>query len=274
MLHILLLILKIIGFILLVVLGMIVFAFGMLLFVPAVYRMDGKANGDIKSLSVCLKVSWLFHALTFVSEYGEQKWNVTVRVLGIKLKRKPKDKDQKRTQEKKESKRESEKESEKEKTFHQECKTEKSNESKKTSLLQKIRCTIRKICDKIKALWEMKGKWKEFLAEEIHLAAFQKLKREVFVFAKHIRPRKWRGYVKYGLEDPYHTGQVLAILSVLFPFYGKNIEIYPQFDQKLLEGDLYVRGHIRGVHLLRLIWHWYFDRDIKQTYENLKNMKS
>ncbi len=266
MLHILLLILKIIGIILLLILGIVILALGMVLFIPAVYRVEGKADGDIKSLTFCLKASWLFRALTLVSEYEGQKWEVTFRVLGIKLRRKPKDQSPKQMQEKKKTKTT--------KTSKQKSKTEKNHEGKKTTLLQKIRCTIGKICDKIKALWEIKGKWKEFLETEMHLAAFQKLKREVLIFAKHIRPRKWRGYVKYGFEDPYHTGQVLAILSVLFPFCAKGIEIYPKFDQKILEGDLYLKGHIRALHFLRLVWYWYFDRNIKQTYENLKKIKS
>jgi hypothetical protein len=67
---------------------------------------------------------------------------------------------------------------------------------------------------------------------------------------------------------------VLAGLSILYPFYGDHVEIYPDFEQKMLEGDLYVKGHIRMVHLATLLWRLFFNRYVRKTYRDYKKIKS
>ena len=51
--------------------------------------------------------------------------------------------------------------------------------------------------------------------------------------------------VRFGLEDPYDTGRILAVLSMLYPFYGEHIDIYPDFEYRILEGHLLIKGRIR-----------------------------
>lgn len=294
MLHILFLILKIIGIILLVILGILVIALGTVLFVPARYQIEAQADGDVKHLTFRAGASWLLHAISAYAVYREQKWEWQVRIFWKKHSSADKKTEKIEQIEKTEESEQSEKSSKttvsentrrhtdneatnqhtKKNTQNKNREKKAAKQTKKQTWFEKIQCTILRICDKIKELWEMKEKIQDFLTDEIHLAAFRKVKQESIILAKHLRPRKLRGYVRYGLEDPYHTGQVLAGLSVLYPFYGDNLEIYPEFEQKILEGDVYIKGHMRAVHFLRIIWYWYFDRDIKQTYRNFKKIKS
>lgn len=154
-------------------------------------------------------------------------------------------------------------------------KTDKCKENKqKQSWFKKIKCTIVKICDKIKSIWETKEKVTSFLTDDVHVEAFKIVKKELGILARHLRPRRIRGFVKFGFEDPYRTGQVLAGLSILYPFYGEHVEIYPDFEQKILVGDLYIKGHIRMVHLATLLWRLFFNRYIRRTYRDYKKIKS
>ena len=106
--------------------------------------------------------------------------------------------------------------------------------------------------------------------EETHIQAFLRLKKEIFFFIRKIKPDKIKGYIRFGLEDPYNTGQVLAVLSVLYPFYGENIQIYPEFEQEIIEGDVFFKGRIHLIHLLLVLGRAYFDKNVKTAYKNLQ----
>ena len=106
-------------------------------------------------------------------------------------------------------------------------------------VLKKISLTVHHICDKINQI-------KEFLESE----RFARLKALLFQEGKrticHIRPRKIKGHIKIGTGDPYRTGQLLAVAGIFFPVYGEHITIEPYFEQKILEGNMSVKGRIYG----------------------------
>lgn len=135
---------------------------------------------------------------------------------------------------------------------------------------KKATYTFKKICDKIKHIVQTKERIVEFITDEVHVAAFGKIKVEVGKRIRHFRPKVVKGYVRYGCEDPYDTGRILAALSVLYPFYGNEIQIYPEFEQVILEGDVLVKGHIRGIHAGILVWNLFFDENIRKTYQEIR----
>lgn len=292
MLHILCLILKIIGIILLILLGILLFVCGVVLFYPVSYRVAAKADGEIKSLSIEAKASWLLRMVSAFATYREQKFEWQVNLFGWKLNRPEKEEqpgvnaeeaktdfeDVYDTKVNIEPKQDMQREEVHNEETHREEKQTNPKKPKtkvkkeRQSWIEKIRCTIQKICDKIKAIWKLKDEIKNFLTNEIHLRAFKKIKDEVVVLAKHFRPRRLRGRMRFGLSDPYNTGQVLAGLSVLYPFYGENLDVYPDFEQEILDGNVYFQGHIRLVHFLRIIWMIFFDIDIKKTYRHFKKI--
>lgn len=139
--------------------------------------------------------------------------------------------------------------------------------------LQKIKCTIQRFCDKIKTLSDKKEKLTEFISDEIHKTAFLKGKKEALRLLRRLRPGKVRARVHYGFEDPCLTGQVLAGLSVLYPFIGEQTEIVPDFEHKILEGDLLIKGKIRMIHFAVLIWNLLWCREVRTTYKHVKSFK-
>lgn len=291
MIHILGLIVKIIGIILLALLGILLFVCCVVLFYPVSYRVAAKADGDIKSLSFEAKATWFLWLVSAFVIYREQKFEWQVTLFGWKLnssrkKKKPakhldgvtqSDESSESTaddvleQDVQEDTMHCEEKQQNEDNIHQK-KSEQKEHKERQSWIEKIRCTIRKICDKIKAIWKLKNDIKGFLTNEVHLRAFGKVKKEFLVLIKHFRPRRLRGYARFGLKDPYNTGQVLAGLSVVYPLYGEHLDIYPEFEKEILEGNVYLKGHIRFVHFLRLIKLIFFDRDIKQTYKHFKKI--
>ena len=65
-----------------------------------------------------------------------------------------------------------------------------------------------------------------------------------------ILPRADRLYLHFGFEDPATTGQVLGGLSILYPICGEKMELCPEFNEEVLEGEVKFHGCIRLVTLV------------------------
>lgn len=251
---------------LLVILGLIVLAVTIVHIVPVQYQVKAETTDGIDGLMIHAKAHWFFNLIYAYFDYRNKKTTWQVRIgwgnLNHKRKKKPQEKaNQGKFYQKP-----------KQETKHTEQKNEEKKEKK--NWFQKIKCTIVNIYDKIKKMMESKDRWVDFIADETHLTAFKRIKDEVFLLAKHMGPRDMRGYIRFGLEDPYRTGQVLAVLSILYPFYGEQIQIYPEFEKKILEGNIQVKGRISVTRFLLFIYRIYSDKDIKKTYKNFKLLKS
>lgn len=283
MLDIAFLILKILGIILLVILGILIVAIGTAMLFPAQYRIVADAEGDFEHTSLVAKMYWLFHLVSAEASYINGKFDWKARFLWMTEDDITSQTFQDERPEIKEESNDDYKEIEKPEDYKAEN-VEKEVPQKKKGFkkskknffrrwIEKIRYTFYEICDKIKKILQVKDRVLEFLQDETHRSSFRKLKNEILVIFKHYRPRRMIGHLRFGFEDPFHTGQALAALSLIYPFYGRDVDVHPEFEQKILEGHIVVRGRIRVVHLLRLVSLWIFDKDMKQTYQYFKNLK-
>lgn len=279
MLHILFLILKIIGIILLVILGITLTLIGVVLLVPIRYRMKTETTNGMKGLRTEAKANWLLHLISAHITYQEEELDWQVRVGWKKFQAGEEDAQiddnvsndinlsaQEELTSDKVDTTSKEITSKKQSTDGKRSDKRTNSKEKKEGCFKKIKCTIREFCDKIKNI-------KEFLMDETHIQAFLRLKKELLFFIRKIKPDKINGYLRFGLEDPYNTGRVLAALSMLYPFYGEHFEVYPEFEREIIEGDIYFKGRIHLVHLLLALGRAYFDKNIKTAYENLKALK-
>ncbi len=141
------------------------------------------------------------------------------------------------------------------------------------AVCEKIKCTFEKFCDRIRLLKEKKGRLAGFVHDETHRRAFSKVKKELFWFLGKLKPGKVEIKVRYGFEDPYYTGKVLAGLSILYPFLGDSTEIIPDFEHKVLDGGVCVKGRIRLSHAACLAWKLFWNKDVRQSYRDIKNFR-
>lgn len=288
MLHILFLILKIIGIILLVILGITLTLVGVVLLVPIRYRMKTETTNGMKGLRTEVKANWFLHLISAHITYQEEKLDWQVRVGWKKFQATEEDDriddDGNRAEVKEEnnahadtpeqlkratetaSKKASASGTQSAKKCDDASGKRATSKQKKEGCLKKIKCTIREFCDKIKNI-------KEFLLEETYIQAFLRLKKEIIFFVRKIKPDKINGYLRIGLEDPYNTGRVLAVLSVLYPFYGEHFQVYPEFEQEIIEGDVFFKGRIHLIHLILVLGRAYFDKDMKPFRAKLNFMK-
>lgn len=284
MLTLLLKILGIAGIILLAVLGLLLLIVLLVLFVPVFYK--AKVDKD-ENLSVSVRADWLLGFLRVRFFYPEPG-SVTAKVLFFKVydsKAEPKEADKTSGSETPESVKEdpkTQKETAGTKTPdaprpqtpppHTADSSDEagSQETVRQNPIQKIQYTFRNICDKIKIIRENIAYYKEVLLCEdtkgLLNHAFMRLGR----ILKSIRPRKLKADVRFGTGSPDTTGYVYAIYGVLCPYLGKHVFLTPDFEQSVLEGNLYAAGHIT---IFRLLWHGLMialDKRLRQLISKLK----
>ena len=154
----------------------------------------------------------------------------------------------------------------------------------KTGRFEKIKCTIVKFCDKIKhtvghaeekleSLSEKKDKIIKELEDPVHQKAFSKAKKETGKLLKRWKPKVIKGTVRFGFEDPCHTGQALAAFSIIYPFIGEFLSIEPNFERRILKGDVKVRGGFRMVPLVCFLWNLVWCREIRKTYHDIREFQ-
>lgn len=133
-----------------------------------------------------------------------------------------------------------------------------------------IRYTIAKICDKIKHIVNNIQYYTEIIKSETFGRAFKVCSGQVFSLLKHILPGKVTGSLHIGTGDPAGTGQVLAVYGMLYPFIGNHIDIQPDFEQQIIEGELLIRGRITVFKALKTAWIIYFNKDLRRLIKLFK----
>lgn len=95
-------------------------------------------------------------------------------------------------------------------------------------------------------------------------------KKQIFKLLKSVRPRKLKGIVHFGNENPQTVGMVFGLYSTVYPYIGKNIVFMPHFEEKIFTADLYMKGSITLFTVLIVAIKIYFNKDIKRTLKLLK----
>lgn len=335
MLHVLVVILKLIGIIILTILLLALFLLTIVLFVPVRYRAYAIKKDERYAKA---NVSWLLHLLHFNLYYDENGLQTTLKIAGIssqnwqdlflKIKRifvrkngikSPSSDKKKRSSQKKKKSQEVIVKEKKEESYEFDSKTitehpklsketkvesqrqntdekkipknennkiidsaptPKAKQPKKKSIhwLNKIIKKIKNIIARFKniakkvilTLRNAKDKIEEiksFLQDEGNRQAFILGKGQLYRLIRHIKPKKYKINLKFGTGDPASTGQVLGILGMLMPLYKKNATIIPDFENIILEGDIYMKGRITIAKLLLLGFQLYRDKNVKRCYQ-------
>lgn len=290
MLGIFLGILKWLGILLLVLLGLVLTVLLAVLFVPVRYEAEGSFRGELLAKG---QISWLWRLFSIQAVYDGDT-EVSLRIFGVKPGRKKETAERtektetpdpvvtgggKRPEEEvpvyesrpkaevpASEKHQGTEEGIKEKVPAAGTKNAKNGQKKKRvrqSLFQKIKVTFQRICGKLKTAEERWQKLMEFLEKEENKNTFRLLKRQVIRFFKHVLPGKVSGTVRFGFEDPYTTGRILTYISPFYGWYGRTIQVIPVFDEQVLDGELSLKGRIRIATLLFIGFQVWRDKNFR-----------
>lgn len=297
-----LLVLKIIGIILLGLLGFILIAALLLVFYPVSYKLMASYEG---TAAVKLKVHWLFHLISVTLDYEREKKKCVLRLCGIPLmdflNPKPKKEKKKKMPKKRKHKSagtdnmdKTDKAAEPEKHSYEsassmERRQEEPEENitdagaeetegksrlkafrdKITGFLKRIKIVIAGILQKIRDVYE-KGvnlrekidKWIEVLERERTRQALDKVKHHIIGLVKHIMPKKWKAFALLGFEDPALTGKIMGYYWMFIGLWGEHFICTPDFEHKVLKGNIEARGHIQVFKFLYVAYRFLFDKDL------------
>lgn len=321
-LHILLLILKIIGILILVVLGFLLTLFLLVLFVPIRYRIDGEKESQ-SNLKGKVRLNWLMHILS-IHILVDEEISADIKIFGISvfsrknngdLKSKKKvlkhKKRKKNTnysnRKKKEAGVETRYKNPKDEStvFVQESKTEEkevqteelkeivpvdTKEKKKKNIFYKIRekmiwfwSKVKKIYNQILSfLQSLKYHWTEWLdKKEIFFQAWHNKENQRGIrlvwestksLLQHITPKKWTGYIHFGMDNPESTGKILGLIGIFGGIIGILPEIQPDFEKKIFEGKVMLKGRIYSFYLIQLLIRIWKKKEVHKLIDNIKKV--
>lgn len=161
-------------------------------------------------------------------------------------------------------------------------KTEKktNEDTPKVSFLDKIRNWIDGIKKKFQSISDTKQKLlskvnlvKVFLQNEENIAGIKKIFHSVKKILKQLLPKKIKGYVVFGLNDPCATGQALGILAMFYSCYGKSLVIEPDFTKQVLSADVYLKGYIQIITLCIIGIKVLIDANFRKLIKNFKRLR-
>ena len=302
--HMILQILAVIGIVLLVLLALLILTVLAVLFVPIRYRASGEKEAD--RIEGVAAVSFLYPFLSFKWQRAgnENRW--ALRLLGIKLKGSPKVDKGKTTEPEKTEKG---KVAEPEKTDKgkaeetaQAAKPEKAAEPVKeekqpatpnvqnaeaedaarqaeetgtqktdrVSSEKKARFTISGLCDKMEKIRDNVEYYKERLTAEENRLFLKRTKERIFAVLKSIKPKVLTARVVCGTGSPDTTGYVCAVYGMLYPVIEDRISFTADFENKVLDGELSVKGKVRVVTLVRHGIKILLDKQLKVFLKEMK----
>lgn len=132
----------------------------------------------------------------------------------------------------------------------------------------RIAQTIRGIFDKSVSLKETVQEkathFSEMLQDEENRELVHFLWEQLKRLLQKIRPKKYRLRVRYGFEDSETTGWLAVRLAVLYGLLGLDIELIPDFEESVFEGEGMIKGKIRLAGILMIAGKVYFNRLVQK----------
>lgn len=300
MLHIILFILKILGLLVLIVLGLVLAVALLILLVPVRYQAEGSYDGKVRGKA---RITWLLHILSVSAQY-EEDLIVRVRIFGIRIgKPKKMDSELKEAEDimvqameimEPEPIREA---LEVKDEIHDRVKEEPKNlpppkeelrsptppkeepkkkkefrvmgvfEKLKKKVLRaftKLKFFFLRICDTLRTIKDKKDEIYAWISNKENQKTGKLLFRQVKRLVRHILPRRGKGNITFGFDDPYLTGQVLTYASVIYPLCHKHLNLYPVFDQTVFTVEGTFRGRIRMGTVLLIGSRMLLDRNFRR----------
>ena len=289
LIHVLLILLKFLGIFLLFLLGLIF----LILAAPIRYSFHFHA-GEEASFGGQIKVTWLLGILYIRGSYIEKIFEYRVRIFGYQILGNQKEfleKKQKRERKKqKKRNKKSEKSNNKEnvpaplkqegtceerRTAKQEMQPEEKvspeqegtceecrsaekavepMEKKPSSTDRSREKTTGRLDSLRKKIHEFREAYQEYHGKQLMDFA----KQSIIKILRHVLPRRMRGFIRFGFDDPAVTGIVTGGAALFYPKYRDMLVLEPDFGQECFEADCRGRGRIHpGFFLymgLKALW--------------------
>lgn len=147
-----------------------------------------------------------------------------------------------------------------------------------SGLVEKVQQKAESLLDSFEALFILLKKKKGLLAKYIRKKstkeAIKTAWKTLLWVLKHIKPKKYRGSLTFGMEDPALTGEICAAISPWYPLISDTVSVTPVFENRLVAGgDVYLKGRIRLWGFVIRALKLYRDRNIRKVIKEAEQVK-
>lgn len=272
-------ILKIILIIILIMLLVIIVLVSLILFMPIKYKVVG---GKHDNLDLSVKVSWLFGFIRGKYIINNNSSNQVIKILFIKIKEN-KENNNKETEDIDKQEKNKEDKIKKYDTVNIQSmdsspkkanQKEKKDNIKSNTYKSKKNINIKKVKKKTK---NKKNKSKKF--KEKKESYFSKIKKvfnsennavikyvlkQIIKLLKKLMPKHIKLNINFGTGDPATTGYLTGVLSISYAALGNKIKINPNFHEKELEGDFYIKGRLYLIIVVYYLIKLYSNKKVRK----------
>ena len=98
------------------------------------------------------------------------------------------------------------------------------------------------------------------------------VKKECIRLLGSVLPRQFSLSARFGFEDPYHTGQLLAGIAVLYPFLPGDVRVEPYFEERIFRGKAVLRGRLYVASLVFAAFQVLRRRAVRETYRDIRGL--
>lgn len=270
-------ILSILGIILLCLLAFVLLTVLLVLFCPVVYRGGGTARpGEYQAW---FRFRWLLGLVRGTFTYPEDG-RLRIKALWLTIydsggKRKSEESTEEQEPQTEEKSREEQKpqESQPVEKDQEEQKPQESQPEEKSP--EKQNAADREQTPQSQKISDLKEKLQFYLGivrDEDNQALVKYALDRLCSVIKSIRPRYLRAEAVAGLGEPDLTGYAYGIYWAVKPFLGKKcrVDITPDFERRILEGEVFLRGRITAAVLLYHVCKVLLDKRLRQLLDQLK----
>ncbi len=150
---------------------------------------------------------------------------------------------------------------------------------KKTSWIENIRNKIKEFKRKIRQFIENLKKInekREDLLKVYRGKRFEIAKKDVILYIKKlfdiVKPDKLEGRLRFGLNDPAATGEVFGILAWFLPLYDGYFILQPEFETSCIEGNIHGKGKFSLFPIIILALKVYFNKNLIKVVKRVQTI--
>lgn len=85
-------------------------------------------------------------------------------------------------------------------------------------------------------------------------------------------PDKSDTYICLGTGDPAQTAEIVGAYSIVYPVLYKKVRYEPDFEEKVIELDTHLKGHITIFVLVYSAAVCFFNKDVKKVIRRFKKI--
>ena len=98
-------------------------------------------------------------------------------------------------------------------------------------------------------------------------------KKKLFLIIKRVLPKKVKGRVAFGMDDPATTGYIMGGVCLFYRHWRGHFLVEPDFEKKRLEADVNLKGRIVLAMLVIPAVKVWFNKDIKHIRRRVDKLK-